>query len=210
MAYLHAQQCKILSVLLEEYTGPKASPWSPAIGPGKELPHLLQPPVPCARLYHSKLVRRPFCLRLGVWLCGLDTLRYSVLHLTCPCDISPGCAISYGHILYSSNVWLDIWWRIVKSQLRSRCKPKLTFHNCCSDAGGKRLEQKNSDISAFLLQVQTKTKRPALILAFRGTEPLKNVNVCSYSFPYLPSQQKSFLMNICALHNEVIAIYQTI
>ena len=40
-----------------------------------------------------------------------------------------------------------------------------------------KYEQKNSDISAVLLQVGRPGKGRALILAFRGTEPLKNVNV---------------------------------
>jgi hypothetical protein len=44
-------------------------------------------------------------------------------------------------------------------------------------AGSKTYEQKNSDISAVLLQVAHKGKGRALILAFRGTEPFKNVNV---------------------------------
>ncbi|KAK9916203.1 hypothetical protein WJX75_010017 [Coccomyxa subellipsoidea] len=42
--------------------------------------------------------------------------------------------------------------------------------------GSKTYEQKNSDISAVLLQVAHKGKGRALILAFRGTEPFKNVN----------------------------------
>lgn len=44
-------------------------------------------------------------------------------------------------------------------------------------AGSKTYEQKNSDISAVLLQVGDEGRGRALILAFRGTEPFKNVNV---------------------------------